>query len=537
MGPNICSNILTNLKSVTYKQKKKMCLNIKLVYFLTVYCSLVSGEDVTVTTDIGTIIGKVSLSSFNGTPITVSRFLGIPFAEPPIGDKRFLPPITKADFTEPFNATTMSPWCLQNMALFNEPVTIVQSEDCLYLNILVPGATVDSTQRKAVMIWIYGGGFEQGGQDMYTSSSLAAIGDIILVTLNYRVSVFGFLSTGNQYLPGNYGLWDQHMAIQWVHDHIDKFGGDPAKVTIFGESAGAASVIYQALYEGNKGMFQRVIAQSGSINSAWGINTNPEENFDTLTNKSNCIVGTLHSVIKCLRNKPASELQSVVFGTSRFAPVFDGTFVKVRPSEVFQNKTETAREAQKLFGKLDFMTGFNSDEGGPYMSSIDNVLSTNGDHSKGYKLEEFEMVIIPKAFRDFPSKPLTSVMHKAIVHQYIDWNEPSNTYLVRQGALDMISDMIITAGVVKMANAHSDTGQTGRTFLYVYDYQLSYLPQRWYYGAVHEEELPVVFGLTEGIISILSNESLGDPGNFTSSTDILMSRRIMEYWTNFAKTG
>ena len=145
------------------------------------------------------------------------------------------------------------------------------SEDCLYLNILVPGDTISVSNRKAVLVWIYGGSFQVGSQDIYTSPTFAGLSDVILVTLNYRVSVYRFLRTGEHHMTGNQGLNDRHMAIKWVHDHIENFGEDPNRVTIFGEWAGGASVVYQALYEGNQGMFKHVIAQSGSANSEWAL--------------------------------------------------------------------------------------------------------------------------------------------------------------------------------------------------------------------------------------------------------------------------
>ena len=165
----------------------------------------VGGQDVSVNTGVGTIVGEVKQTSFDNTPVTVIKFLGIPYAEPPTGEGRFERPLKKQPFTEIFRATKMSAQCMQKSAM--EPnATKDTSEDCLYLNILVPGSSINTTNKKAVMVWIYGGGFQEGRQDEFTSPVLAGYNDVILVTLNYRVSLFGFLSTGNDHLPGNYGL-------------------------------------------------------------------------------------------------------------------------------------------------------------------------------------------------------------------------------------------------------------------------------------------------------------------------------------------
>ena len=514
-----------------------MCFREGIVCLLIFCCSFAGGQDVTVVTDIGTIVGEVISDSFNGTRITVNRFLGIPFAEPPIRDRRFQRPVKKAAFTEPFHAKTKSPQCIQNLTLLGSLNVPLQSEDCLHLNILSPVGSTTTIQKKAVMIWLFGGGFQGGGQDMYMSPGLVALNDVILVTLNYRVTVLGFLSTGDPYLPGNYGLWDQHMAIQWVHDHIDKFGGDPTNVTIFGESAGAASVIYQALYDGNQGLFQRVIAQSGSINVEWAFDNDPGTRFDNMVNKSNCIVGTRHSVIRCLRNKTTSELRSVLTDTDNFIPVLDGTFIKVRPSDLFQNKTERAWEIQQLFGKLDLIIGVNSDEAGAWVAFFDAILNANYSRFNSYSHDAFENVIVPMAF-SWMQRTLTHNTHSAVVHQYINWKDPYNARLIRFSTLDLLSDMVQNAVAISTANVHADTGGTGRTFFYIYDYQLSQMHERWYTGADHREELPLVFAYSniKEVLSIFGAESPEDGVNLTA-TDILMTRQIMAYWTNFAKSG
>ena len=118
------------------------------------------------------------------------------------------------------------------------------------------------------MIWIHGGVFIAGFSNSYDGGPLSLSGDVIVVTINYRLNVvFGFVSTTDHHAGGNWGLWDQHLAIKWVHDNIHAFGGDPASITIYGESAGSACVVYQTIYPGNKGLFQRAIIENGSIQS------------------------------------------------------------------------------------------------------------------------------------------------------------------------------------------------------------------------------------------------------------------------------
>ena len=142
------------------------------------------------------------------------------------------------------------------------------------------------------------------------------------------------------------------MAIQWVRDHIDRFGGDPKNVTIFGESAGAVSVIAQALFMGNQGLFQRIIAQSGSALSIQSDDYTPEKSFQSVVNRTNCTTGLIDSKLRCLRDKKSQELQSILLGSDVFTPVVDGIFVPMNISDIFLNKTETAWEILKTIWKF-----------------------------------------------------------------------------------------------------------------------------------------------------------------------------------------
>ena len=124
------------------------------------------------------------------------------------------------------------------------------------------------------MLWIHGGGtfFLNGASNYYPGDVLGAFGDVIVVTLNYRVGHLGFLRSNN--VIGNFGFWDMHMALRWVSHNIRAFGGDPSRVTLFGQSQKSTSVIYQAMYPGNVGLFHRAIAMSGSITSHWAFASN-----------------------------------------------------------------------------------------------------------------------------------------------------------------------------------------------------------------------------------------------------------------------
>ncbi|ESO83465.1 hypothetical protein LOTGIDRAFT_133444, partial [Lottia gigantea] len=151
----------------------------------------------------------------------------------------------------------------------NTPVTN-QSIDCLRLNVYVP-RTMNPKTPRAVMVFIHGGEYLYGQGMRYDGSLLAVHGHVVVVTINYRIGAYGFLSTNDSVLPGNLGLWDQLLALKWVKDNIAAFGGDSNRITVFGSGAGAYSIGMQLLYENNTGLFQRAILQSGVAFSPLGL--------------------------------------------------------------------------------------------------------------------------------------------------------------------------------------------------------------------------------------------------------------------------
>ena len=511
-----------------------MPLSVGAVLFLIFVCTV--AEDVTVVTDLGNITGVSEELTFDGTPTNVIKFLGIPYAEPPTGSLRFNKPITKNTLDDNFIAKTMPPTCIQNFlqlkALGVDPNTVSQSEDCLYLNVFIPGSgPVDKTRSHAVMIWIYGGDFQIGSQNDYNAKAFVGLNNVILVTFNYRISFLGFLSTSEDNHSGNYGLWDQHMAIQWVHDHIINFGGDPTRVTLFGESAGAASVVYQALYVGNKGLFKRIVAQSGSVNTPWAYERHPGSVYMTFANKTGCINESQIEIINCFRKINVTEIMNNVGFSDSFRPVKDGHFIKIHPVDLIRNASTGAWNILTQFGKLDLIFGVTSNEGGMDLFEIDQFTNTNdGNRPSGYSRETFETDIVRLASKKAKLK-YSSTIHTGLIHQYSDWMDPKNEVKILANAVDMFSDIEFNAGILKSAMAHSDTGEAGRLYFYVFDHKTLLTDTR-LSGASHAEELPYVLGFPETFASIYSLFGLTIP-----PADFVLSRKLMTYWTNFAKTG
>ena len=217
----------------------------------------------------GSVVGYVSEGAY--------AWRGIPFAAPPVGALRWRAPRPPAPFAEPLAATASGSPCLQfanPLAAVEDPDGdgVVGSEDCLYLNVYAPAGAPGDGQRRPVMFWIHGGGNSVGHAGPYDGSRLAARHDLVLVAANYRLGPFGWFThpalRGPDASPadasGNFGTLDLVRGLQWVRDNIAAFGGDPANVTIFGESAGGTNVLSLLSSPLAAGLFHRAIAQSGS---------------------------------------------------------------------------------------------------------------------------------------------------------------------------------------------------------------------------------------------------------------------------------
>lgn len=199
------------------------------------------------------------------TPGGVATFLGIPYAQPPVGKRRFRSPAPAEDWApKTLEAKATKPDCMQSK-IGNDDLGRAQSEDCLYLNVWTPNPRASGSGKKmAVMVWIHGGAWQIGGSSRieYDGAKLAANG-VVVVNFNYRLGAFGFLALRRMSLHGNFGLMDQRVVFHWVQQNIASFGGDPRKVTLFGESAGAKSIGLHLLMPGaGDHLFSKAIMQS-----------------------------------------------------------------------------------------------------------------------------------------------------------------------------------------------------------------------------------------------------------------------------------
>ncbi|KAG8225760.1 hypothetical protein J437_LFUL005719 [Ladona fulva] len=265
---------------------------------------------------LGTVRGSMSKTASGKE---VASFRGIPYAEPPVGDLRFRAPVPSNGWEGVWDATQERAPCIQRDYIFDEKGPIFGKEDCLYLNVHVPLEVLENVkmaemrgeepQRIPVMVYIHGGGWLGGSGSAFNfGPDLLLEEDVILVTMNYRLSAFGFLSTGDKASPGNYGLKDQRLAMKWVNENIAAFGGDYKRVTIFGQSAGGASVHYHVLSPMSTGLFQNGISHSGTALNPWALARNAPTIARTLASYVNCPNSSSQEMVDCLRMKDAVEI-------------------------------------------------------------------------------------------------------------------------------------------------------------------------------------------------------------------------------------
>ncbi|KAH9525457.1 hypothetical protein Btru_001474 [Bulinus truncatus] len=505
-------------------------------------------------------VGVARAVQFNGTEYVVARFLGIQYAAAPVGEKRFSKP-------EPYVSNVTSYSATQSKAACHQPVSLTDkclqgqnmAEDCLYLNVYVPTPTLPLADVKgntsatvylpdssrAVYVYIHGGGFFEGSGNCNDGSVLAAYGDIIYVTFNYRLGALGFLATDDGVIPANVGLWDQQAAIAWVSQNIRAFGGDPKKITVGGQSAGGLSSILQGLYPGNDKLFKRVVSQSGPGDIKSVLKSGYRTAL-TLANMFGCNVtgpGRGQDIKTCLKKQNASVLSRSVVPLELplslvFSPIVDGDMVKMNMVALFFTAIQLPKMAFLPEGFLnkDMLVGFTAEDGEViyrlralqmYKESNNMTILTDA-LSKYITMSDFKAVVI-EYFSFVFNDTVNDLVVRAVLDRYVDRCQLSVATYVGYQMVKMMTDIDFAVPVLRIALGRSlakdsNANYSGATYVYRlnlpatnYYYQTSNMP--WLKGTSHSDDLNFVFGRV----------------NDSSSFDI--SKSVMTYWTNFVKTG
>ncbi|XP_026465182.1 esterase FE4-like [Ctenocephalides felis] len=354
--------------------------------FLIFLCNLETSDSQIVRLQSNFVLKGTVLKTLKGREIY--SFLKVPYAVPPLGELRFKAPVplkSSPDNPEVFlDCTKDAPICTQRNPYIREEKVSGQ-EDCLYLSIHTPKLKDEDENENLlpVMVFLHGGGFMCGsGISSFYGPEHLLDRDVVLVGVNYRLGPLGFLSTGDLNCPGNNGLKDQNLALKWIKDNIAKFSGDPSSITLFGESAGGASVDYHMLSEKSKGLFHKAIAQSGTSLCPWAappVPGEPETRARILAQKLGCWHDDYDwsRALRCLRQLPAEIVTSVFYEFFQwdtdpmiaFPPVVEpehpDAFITEHPRKIMLNHGKTYWGAQ-----IPLMTGVTKDEGALKTASL-----------------------------------------------------------------------------------------------------------------------------------------------------------------------
>ena len=449
----------------------------------------------------------------------LNSFLGIPYAKAPTGNLRFEPPTSPDPLGSTLQATSFGSKCLQLVGSSQ-----VGDEDCLFLNIYVPGNLDSHVLNKIpVMLFIHGmiPGQENSGDD-YTGEYLTKQEQntpVILVTINYRLGVLGFATSGNDIIPGNMGYKDQAFAIAWVHDNIQYFGGDNTKITVFGQGSGAEAVKAHILSPMNEGKFQRAIVQSGGPLWAYPDKRDNEMTFDLFGTFMDC-VGDHTAIRVCLQGKNAADIVDVtsrdVAGIDMLAqPVVDGMFLPSNPQDILEAGTYNA---------VHLMVGFNSDDGSLFATKhadeFPNFLE--GVSTSDPAIDAALMACVHHTAGGDLSQDLTDDLIATMREEY--FASASTNDDVTRAALDMVRDCIFVAHSLDMAAKSAEDGHP--TFVYIFDHRTESLTNpinNIDMNAVHASEIPYVFGYASNV---------NDPDY--NNNEQLISQSIMKAWYTFA---
>jgi para-nitrobenzyl esterase len=447
----------------------------------------------------GGVVVKTAAGPVQGeTEKGVLVFRGIRFAAPPVGPLRFRPPLSPSPWTEVRLAVDFAPACPQLIHL--DPIEnngSVMAEDCLAVNVWTPGA---NAKRRPVMVWIHGGGFSEGSarNTWYDGATLAGTGDIVVVSLQYRLGALGFLELaeigGKDYAEsGNLGILDQIAALQWVQQNIAAFGGDPNKVTLFGQSAGSGSEGILLATPAARGLCHQAIMQSGTPGLVAG------ETQAARVAQSYMKIAGVSSIegLRQLSMDAMLDAQQKLFETGSggppFRPVVDGAVVEEYPMQAI---------AAGRAAPIPILIGTNLDE--------IRLLSA----FYGLPVERRPPSLLEKQIAEVAGSK---------AHEVVETYRRADVGYA-DAVIHLLGDLQTRMPSIRLAEANS---RRQPTFMYLFTYRSTSTYKKYY--SAHCMELPFVFGVmdTQDVIAFTGREP---------HREALM-KTIQQAWINFARTG
>lgn len=477
----------------------------------------------------------------------VDAFLGIPYAEPPIGNLRFRKPLPAPDWDGTYSATSKPTPCWQLDLRVTEDAFLnysTASEDCLYLNIWRPTAPCRNSEscgaKLPVFVFIHGGAFQWGDAALffYDGSNFVSMSDVVFVTFNYRVGILGFLSAEDPELPGNMGLWDQNLALKWVQKNIAHFGGNPDEVTLAGHSAGGISAGMHAVSPHSKGLVKRIIMQSGTPLAMVTISAyKPSGQFVTVASSLGCfdrwkkLEEQLSDSLACLRELSAPKIHETLKQESTYRQLFP----PVTGDEFFPEDPLNVNTWNKMSVK-EIIMGTTWNESTIFFQNIrlvapqlSNLLSSN------YRLT---ITIALKTMFNFPL-----AAGREIVNAYFGDEEVHHD---RENVISMfcelLGDAMFYCPTLYFADVASHQGADVYRYIFAHQASKSYFPK--WMGVVHSSEL----GYTLGSLPFMHDESKLTPPVGAKIREILKEqtytleeedfmKELVSSWSSFVKSG
>ncbi|XP_074603797.1 neuroligin-4, X-linked-like isoform X2 [Brevipalpus obovatus] len=551
----------------------------------------------------------------------IEAFLGVPYADPPIDKFRFHAPKTLSSWRGLRLANEYSSVCPQkfpilyndsesiqqqqqpskddannnskvngNYGYFNKIFSLLknQSEDCLYLNIYTPYNEDASKIKLPVMVYIHGDSYNWGSGNAFDGTILSSVGNIVVVTLNYRLGIFGFWPVSTP--PGNHGLLDIIAALNWIHDNIREIGGDPSNITLVGHSRGAALVNLLMISPMSQGLFSKVILMSGSALSSWALAPHAASYAKYLAKSVNCPNYDDSEMVKCLRERSVDELLKVdlnsAFGIigddfyhTTFGPIVDNLVIPAEPGLLMRsgdNSLQIDPVYTKIRAKYQNQSGTDMGFGSyPIMFGVTRVeapiLFNVNEQKQGIDLDRRDSILrnIVRNMVNYYQEVITLTL----INEYTDWSVPSEHPInILDSLIDIIGDALVVAPITSTANLHfrksqhhsqtrsSSASQSSssssspsssstpsspssgikdrgpaKMFSYVFVYQSESYGYAARLGCIHGDELPYLFGAPISYI-LLSKTLSYFGGNFTRS-ELSLSESVITQWTNFIKYG
>ncbi|CAH1773569.1 unnamed protein product [Owenia fusiformis] len=483
----------------------------------------------------------------------MNLFLGVPYAKPPIDNLRFMRPVKPVFPTRIWEAKSYPPACPQPLWYIKRDIPSFTnrniSEDCLYLNIFQPNISSNpASHRYPVMVYIHGGDFLYGSSEQ-APGLIIAQHDIVFVAMNYRLGALGFMSTQDAYSWGNYGLWDQKLALEFVKDNIENFQGDPDRVTLVGSGAGGQSVGMHMVSPRTRsqGYFHKVILQSGtdispqaSVEPFW----RPETFAEDLGRLVNCPTNNHGRMVRCLQERNFNEILSAQFriglqakeawrpeskhcpgATTRpgtvenpWAPVQDGIYNFLPETPIDLRYSET-------FSKVPMMIGFNRHDGAEKANYTIRNLE-NGLEESAYQqaicqyLDDYRIYHLDNAFE--------------AIHFHYSWHaEPNNDTARREMLYDLYTDHRFGSPADTLIRKQMDHAET---YMYMFGYR-SYQEEKspYWMGITKESEVQYTLGFP--LINITTENYTRIETPYYDWMDQNISDFMVTLWTNYIKDG